>query len=159
MSPNLIVIGQMGQIIYNESVSGIFKAYDIRGIYPHELNEKVAEKVSLAFIEHLRRNNLLSSATEFLIGRDGRISSPVLAKSVISAVTRAGFNVQDCGIVTTDAFYYAIGELGFDAGLMITASHNPSEYNGFKLVTRDVNFVSGEDLEQIVSSLPRVKPG
>ncbi len=140
----------------------IFRAYDIRGIYPEEINEKSAYKIGRAFAAYLKE-----SETEVLeriaVGRDARVSSPILARSFTAGITDEGINVLDIGIVTVDMVYFASGYFHIPAA-MVTASHNPKEYNGFKLMKKDVEFIgigSGlEEVERIItgeSPLPRFK--
>lgn len=104
----------------------IFKSYDIRGIYPGELNETVAERIGRAFVEFL-------NADRVAVGRDMRESSPPLFEAFARGVTRQGADVIDLGLTSTDELYFSVGHFGYPAGAMITASHNPKEYNGFKL--------------------------
>lgn len=107
----------------------IFKAYDIRGIYPEEINGNVAYSIGRAFAEFL---NKLSP--KIAVGRDGRLSSQILHKNLIKGLMESGANVIDIGLSPTPMFYFAVAYYGFDGGINITASHNPKEYNGFKLV-------------------------
>src|SRR5450755_2787998 len=104
----------------------IFKSYDIRGIYPSELDESAAELIGRAFVEFLRCSTVA-------VGRDMRASSEPLFQAFAGGVTAAGADVVDLGLTSTDELYFAVGNFGYPAGAMITASHNPKEYNGFKL--------------------------
>ncbi len=103
----------------------IFKAYDVRGIHPDELDEDAALRIGRAFAEW-------SGASKVLIGRDCRPSSPPLASAFVQGLVDAGTDVVDLGLATTDMVYFASGELSLP-GAMFTASHNPPEYNGIKL--------------------------
>lgn len=103
----------------------IFKAYDIRGKYPSELNESIAYKIGRAIVQSLGK--------EICIGRDMRISSPSLFEALVKGTLGEGADVTDIGLCSTPMFYFAMGNYGFKAGLMITASHNPAEYNGLKI--------------------------
>jgi len=103
----------------------IFKAYDIRGIYPDELDEDASRRIGAAFAE-------FTSAERVVVARDCRLSSPSLAASFIEGVTGRGADVVDIGLATTDMLYLASGSLDLP-GAMFTASHNPPEYNGLKL--------------------------
>jgi phosphomannomutase len=128
--------------------SGIFKAYDIRGIYGDTLNEDIAIAVGKAFAVVLK-------PTTVVVGQDGRTSSPSLAKSIIEGLTSVGVNVVGVGQVSTDMYYYACATKKMP-GIMITASHNPKEYNGFKMV-RDIPYLlSGDegiqDIRKIIES-------
>jgi len=105
----------------------IFKAYDIRGIYPEEINEDIAYNVGRATVKFLK-------AKELIIGRDNRLSSDSLYKSLIKGITDQGADVINIGITTTPVFYYSSLKGKFKGGIMITSSHNPKEYNGFKII-------------------------
>ena len=111
----------------------IFHAYDIRGIYPSELNEGAAYKIGLAFVKFLRKKRK-KKKINIVVGRDGRLSSPKLYKNLTQGIIDAGANVIDIGLSTSPMFYWTVGYYKFDGGINITASHNPPEYNGFKLV-------------------------
>ncbi|MGB8656735.1 MAG: phosphomannomutase/phosphoglucomutase [Candidatus Zixiibacteriota bacterium] len=115
----------------------IFKAYDIRGTYPDQLNEEVAYKVGRALARYLRPRKAC-------VGRDMRLSSPGLLEQLTRGLTEGGANVTDIGLVSTDCLYFAVGKYGYDAGVMITASHNPPAYNGFKMCRKDAVPLSGE---------------
>lgn len=116
---------------------GIFKAYDIRGIYPTDLNEEIAYKVGLAYTEIVKPETVI-------VGRDARVSGPALHKQILKALTEMGVNVIDVGQVSSDMYYYACATRDLP-GIMITASHNPKEYNGFKMVRRIPYFLTGDD--------------
>ena len=126
----------------------IFKAYDVRGIYPDQLNEEIARAIGRAFVTYL-------NPTEVVIGHDVRLSSPSLFAAVVEGVTQQGANVVDIGMVSTDQYYYAAATLD-RPGIMVTASHNPPDYNGFKMVRKMPHMLSGEEgiqeLRQLVES-------
>jgi phosphomannomutase len=117
----------------------IFKAYDIRGVYPESLNEDVARDIGRAFVNHLGL-----SGSRVVVARDMRLSGEALEKAFIEGVTAAGADILDLGLVSTDALYFAVGHLEEPGGAMITASHNPKQYNGFKLCREDAIALSGE---------------
>src|ERR671915_1152502 len=117
----------------------IFKAYDIRGVYPDNLNEDVARDIGRAFVNYLGL-----SGSRVVAARDMRLSGEALEKAFIEGVTQAGADVLHLGLVSTDALYFAVGHLEEPGGAMITASHNPKEYNGFKLCREDAIALSGE---------------
>src|ERR671916_231014 len=117
----------------------IFKAYDIRGMYPDQLDESVARDIGRAFVNHLGL-----SGSRVVVARDMRLSGEALGKAFIDGVTEAGADVLDLGLVSTDALYFAVGHLEEPGGAMITASHNPKDYNGFKLCREDAIALSGE---------------
>ncbi len=110
---------------------GIFKSYDIRGIYPEELDEHASEKIGIATVQFLK--SIKDGVENIVVGRDCRLSSNVLAKSLMKGIQEAGVNSIDIGEVSTDVTYFAVGHFEYDAGITVTASHNPSEYNGFKI--------------------------
>jgi phosphomannomutase len=107
----------------------VFKAYDVRGIYPAELDEKGAFAIALAYVEQFEPQQIA-------VGRDMRLSSPTIAKAVIEGADAGGADVVDVGMVGTEMLYFAVGEIGLDGGIMVTASHNPKEYTGMKIVRR-----------------------
>ena len=115
----------------------IFKAYDIRGIYPEQLNEGVACAIGRAFVTFLQADSVV-------VGRDMRVSSPQIFASLVQGLVEQGADVIDIGMVSTDQYYYACARLE-KSGLMVTASHNPPQYNGFKMVRRMPYLLSGDD--------------
>jgi phosphomannomutase len=127
----------------------IFKAYDVRGVYPEEINENIIYAIGQALVVFLQDNNLLKPGQHFLIGRDVRNSSPLLAERLIAALNNSGYDVDFAGIVGSDIFYYGCATGGYAAGIMVTASHNPAHYNGLKIVTRGIDFIAGEDLQRL----------
>ncbi|MBP1604658.1 MAG: algC [Acidobacteria bacterium] len=116
---------------------GIFKAYDIRGIYPTEINEDVARLAGRAFVAYL-------GARRIAVSRDMRLSSPSVAAAFIDGAREQGADVVDYGMLGTDMMYFAVCRDGLDGGAQITASHNPKEYNGMKLVRREAFPLSGD---------------
>ena len=118
----------------------IFKAYDIRGVYPDALDEEVARDVGRAFVQHLSL-----SGSRVVVARDMRLSGEALQRAFIEGVTESGADVLDLGMVSTDALYFAVGHLEEPGGAMITASHNPKEYNGLKLCREDAIALSGDE--------------
>jgi phosphomannomutase len=125
----------------------IFKSYDIRGVYPAELNEEAAYAIGRAFVRS-------SKVKMITVGSDMRLSGPELKKGLIRGITDEGASVKDVGLVPIDAIYFCVGKLLDEAGIMITASHNPKEYNGFKMVLKDMKWVRGVDLKNEVENLP-----
>lgn len=112
----------------------IFKAYDIRGIYPSDLNEGVAYAIGRACAALLKKENV-GQKLSIVVGNDMRLSSPPLKKKVIDGLLDSGVDVIDIGLVSTPTFYFAVAKYQYDGGLQVSASHNPKEYNGFKLVS------------------------
>jgi len=111
----------------------IFKAYDIRGKYPSELDENKARVIGWAYVNFLQKAKKLSRKPHIVVGRDVRLSSAPLSSSLILGMLQAGAEITDIGEVTTPMSYFANGFYHFDGSIMVTASHNPPEYNGFKV--------------------------
>lgn len=111
----------------------IFKTYDIRGVYPEELNEDIAYRVGRAFT-FLRQKESGKNDVKIVVGHDMRISSPSLFDSLRRGVVEQGGEVIDVGLVSTPTFYFSVAFFKYDGGVLVTASHNPKEYNGIKLV-------------------------
>jgi phosphomannomutase len=115
----------------------IFKAYDIRGVYPEQISGDVARQIGAAFVDYL-------GATRIAVGRDTRLSSPELATGFIRGAASRGCEIVDVGVVGTDMLYYAVARHDFDGGAIITASHNPKQWNGIKMVRRGAYALSGD---------------
>jgi phosphomannomutase len=115
----------------------VFKAYDVRGVYRSELDEEGAYAVGRAYVEQFE-------PARIAVGRDMRVSSPSMARALIDGAADAGADVLDLGMVGTEMVYFAVGELGLDGGVAVTASHNPKEYTGMKIVRRGALPVGGE---------------
>jgi len=125
----------------------IFKSYDIRGVYPSELNKEAAFNIARAFIKQV-------GAREFVIGCDARLSSPALSKAFVAGAKSEGAKAFDIGQVPTECVYFAVGAYDFPAGVMVTASHNPKEYNGFKTFkgkAGEIQIIRGKDLLEAAS--------
>ncbi|MBU1199782.1 MAG: phosphomannomutase/phosphoglucomutase [Nanoarchaeota archaeon] len=121
----------------------VFKAYDVRGIYPSDLSEKEAAAAAKALAFFLQADNIV-------IGRDARTSSPAIHKAVVDALVDVGVDVYDIGLCSTPMLYYAIAKKGFAGGIMITASHNPPEYNALKMVKHpNIQLSSPGDMDEI----------
>ncbi|OFW16541.1 MAG: phosphomannomutase/phosphoglucomutase [Acidobacteria bacterium RIFCSPLOWO2_12_FULL_66_10] len=116
----------------------IFKAYDVRGVYPGEVNEATARAIGAAFVAYLK-------AASIAVGRDMRLSSPALAAAFIDGATSQGADVVDYGMIPTDLLYFAVARGGHGGGVMVTASHNPKQYNGMKMVRREALPLSGDE--------------
>lgn len=126
--------------------SEIFKSYDIRGIYGQDFDNEMAYLLGLAFVE-LRKNDLDYQAgkkLEIAVACDMRLSSPALKDNLIRGLTDAGANAINLNLASTPTFYFAVANYKYDGGIMISASHNPKEWNGFKLVRAKGVPVSGE---------------
>jgi phosphomannomutase len=126
---------------------GIFKAYDVRGVYPSEINEELMKRIGNATAQYL-------DAHKLLVSRDMRVSSPSLTKAFIEGATDAGVDCVDAGLLSTPGNYFAIANYGFKGGVSITASHNPKQYNGLKVSREHAMPVGGEsglaDIEKMV---------
>ncbi len=117
--------------------SGVFKAYDVRGIYPDQLDEEGAYAIGRAYAEHFEPRRIA-------VGRDMRVSSPSIEEAVVRGAADGGSDVVEVGMIGTEMLYYAVGALGLDGGIAVTASHNPKEYTGMKIVRRGALPVGGD---------------
>jgi phosphomannomutase len=115
----------------------VFKAYDVRGIYPDELDEAGAEAIGQAYVQQFEPRRIA-------VGRDMRVSSPAMQEALMRGAAAAGADVLDLGLVGTEMLYFAVGSLGLEGGVMVTASHNPKQYTGMKIVRRGALPVGGE---------------
>ncbi len=115
----------------------VFKAYDVRGIYPDDLDEEGAYAIGRAYVEHFEPRRIA-------VGRDMRLSAPAMARAAMEGAADAGADVVDIGMVGTEMLYCAVGELGLEGGIAVTASHNPKQYTGMKIVRRGALPVGGD---------------
>jgi phosphomannomutase len=137
--------------------SKVFKAYDVRGLYPTELDEEGAYAIARAYVEEFGQRKLA-------VGRDMRLSSPAMAAAAMRGAVDGGAEVLDLGLVGTEMVYFAVGEQELDGGIMVTASHNPKEYTGMKIVREGALPVGGESgLDQVrdraAQGFGEAKPG
>ncbi|HEX9922779.1 MAG TPA: phosphomannomutase/phosphoglucomutase, partial [Anaerolineae bacterium] len=127
---------------------GIFKAYDIRGVYPDDLNEEAGYAIGRAFVTFLKVDTVI-------VGCDMRLSGPQMFDAITRGLMDQGTDVINIGMVSTDQYYYACATLD-QAGIMVTASHNPAQYSGLKMVKKMPQLLSGDagiqDLRRIVES-------
>jgi len=122
----------------------IFKAYDIRGTVPDQLNGDLAYRIGYALASVLKPRSIA-------VGRDMRVSSDLLFEHLARGINDYGADVIDLGLISTDALYFAVGKFGYDGGVMVTASHNPKEYNGFKVCRKEAVPLSGQEgLNQVL---------
>ncbi|MDD2180882.1 MAG: phosphomannomutase/phosphoglucomutase [Bacilli bacterium] len=121
----------------------MFRAYDIRGIYPDDINEDNAFVIGKSFGTYISK----MGKKEALVGYDNRLSSPLLSKSLVKGITSTGINVVNLGLVTTSMYYYARYHLDIWSGIMITASHNPSNHNGFKMSFTNEGNALGQEIK------------
>ena len=134
--------------------TGIFKAYDVRGLYPGEINEEVAKQIGRGYVASV-------GAKKVGVSRDMRVSSPSIAAAFIEGVLEQGADVIDYGMMGTDMLYFAVVNDGLEGGVQVTASHNPGQYNGIKMVKKGAEPLSvdagiGDIRDMIVSDrLPK----
>lgn len=121
----------------------IFKAYDIRGTYPEQINSEIAYKIGFALAAYLKPKAIA-------VGHDMRLSSDELSQNLIRGINDFGADVVDLDLISTDGLYFAVGRFGYDGGVMITASHNPKQYNGFKICKNQAIPLSGQEGLQII---------
>jgi len=125
----------------------IFKAYDIRGTHPDQVNGDIAYTIGASLASYLKPKTIA-------VGRDMRNSSDELAEHLIRGINDSGVDVIDLGLTSTDGLYFAVGKHGYDGGVMITASHNPKQYNGFKICRKMAEPLSGQQgLKQMMESI------
>ncbi len=115
----------------------VFKAYDVRGVHPTQLDEDGAYRIGRGYVEEFEPRRIA-------VGRDMRLSAPAMAAALIEGAADGGADVLDLGLVGTEMVYYAVGELGLDGGVCVTASHNPKEYTGMKIVRAGALPVGGD---------------
>src|SRR5215217_7611177 len=140
--------------------TSIFKAYDVRGLYPGELNGDVGRQIGRGFVTYLK-------AKKIGVSRDMRVSSPELAAAFIDGARQQGTDVVDYGMLPTDVMYHAVVTDNLEGGAQITASHNPGEYNGIKMVRSGALPLSGDagigDIRDMIAAdrlpAPASKPG
>src|SRR5215203_3576236 len=117
--------------------ASVFKAYDVRGLYPSEITEELFHQLGRAFIAYLGPGT-------YAVTRDMRVSSPSLTQAFIDGAVTQGGDIIDYGLLGTDQMYFAVAADRLDGGAQITASHNPGEYNGCKMVREEAFPLSGE---------------
>lgn len=127
----------------------MFREYDIRGIYNEDIDEEVSYLIGRAFGSNLKR----MGKKETLVGYDNRISSPIIEENLVKGITESGVNVVRLGLVTTPMYYYGWDLLNIKCGVMITASHNPKEYNGFKFSYNGIHNAYGKDVYNLYDTI------
>ena len=125
--------------------SEMFREYDIRGVYGEDLNAEVAYLIGKAFGTKLRELGIPST----VVGYDNRLSSVELEENLVKGIIETGINVKRLGLVTTPMCYFAANHLKTDCSMMITASHNPKEYNGFKFSYNGIHNAYGKSVKEI----------
>ena len=127
----------------------VFRAYDIRGIYPTDIDEEAYYRIAKGYVYLFKPKNIC-------VGMDARQSSPPLKASLIKGFLDAGVDVIDIGEITTDMLYFAVGEYGYSGGVVVSASHNPKEYNGMKMVREKAAAISSDtglfDIRDVVKA-------
>lgn len=129
-------------------MNSIFKANDVRGVYPSEINEKEVRKIGLAL------SGYFGKGAKLVIGHDARLSSPSLYRALKDSLKSKklnGLKVIEAGLMTTPMLYFLVAHSKADGGIMVTASHNPKEYNGLKVVKKGARPVGGKEIEKIVT--------
>lgn len=143
-------------MVVKKDYSLVFKAYDLRGVYPKEVDNDFAYLLGRAFATYTK-------AKEVVVGYDGRKSSPKLFEFLCKGLTESGVNVTDIGLVSTPMSYFAVIDGKFDAGIMITASHNSKDWNGFKLMLKKAEPLFSEngslDVLKIIQSMSFISFG
>ncbi len=134
----------------------IFKAYDIRGIYPSQINESAAYDIARAYATLVQHENPEKQLT-IAVGADMRTSSPSIKAEIIKGLIDSGVNVADIGLVSTPTYYFAVGYFAYDGGIQVSASHNPQEYNGLKMVRRGGIAMSGDTGIKDIASIAENK--
>ena len=124
----------------------IFRGYDVRGIYPTELDEDTAYSFGLGFASYIKG----LGKTDCVVGHDNRISSDVLYSALIKGITETGINVISLGLCTTPMYYYACIKLKVYSGVMVTASHNPKDDNGFKFAYDEAGNCKGQEIQDLM---------
>lgn len=136
-------------------IESIFKAYDIRGVYPDELDAGTARLIGRAIGQQ-------AGIKKVVTGYDARLSSPELHEALVEGLVAEGVNVDELGLVPSELVYFCVGKFGYDAGLVVTASHNPKEYNGIRMVNRQVEMQTGRMILEYVKQIKQNasnKPG
>lgn len=124
----------------------IFKAYDIRGIYPDEINGKIVSEIITAVVKNFKPKKII-------VGHDARLSSPKLYHAAIKSIKYQVLSIKIIGVdlITTPMLYFLTNYFNADLGIMITASHNPKQYNGLKIVGKNAIPISGKQIWKIIS--------
>lgn len=129
----------------------MFREYDIRGVYKEDINEEISYLIGKAYASNLIKRG----KNKAIVGYDNRTSSPIIEKNIVKALTDSGVDVVRLGLVTTPMYYYAWDKLDIHAGIMITASHNPKEYNGFKFSYNGIHNACGQDVYDLYDTITK----
>ena len=128
-----------------EIAKNIFRVYDIRGIYPTEIDAEVARAIGKGFASLMKREG----ETKIIVGHDNRLSHEVLRDALIEGITSTGMDVIYIGFCVTPMTYFAREYLGIKPSMMITASHNPKDYNGFKICGLGADTIYGDEIQAL----------
>lgn len=123
----------------------MFREYDIRGIWNEDITEEISYYIGRAYATKL----LSLKKNKMIVGYDNRLSSPIIEKNLVKGLTDGGVDVVRLGLVTTPMYYYAWDKLNIHCGIMITASHNPKEYNGFKMSYNGIHNCFGNEVAEL----------
>ena len=124
----------------------IFKTYDIRGLYPSQVNEEFAFDLGKALGKFFRK----TKNTKVVVARDGRLGSPELYRALIGGLKTGNLKPITVGLSTTPMLYFLVQKLKAEGGVIVTASHNPKEWNGFKVVGRNAEMIGGKEVMKIM---------
>ncbi len=139
---------------YKENINpNIFRGYDIRGIYPTELDEDTAYTIGLGFGSHVKR----LGRTKCVVGHDNRLSREVLTNALLKGITETGIDVVYLDLCTTPMYYYACIKLDIPCGVMVTASHNPKDDNGFKFAFDESGNCKGQEIQDFLEEIKQAK--
>lgn len=129
----------------------IFRAYDVRGIYPIQINEKVVADITKALIKYFKPK-AKHKKPKIVVGYDARLSSPILYRSVLKRfkIQDLRFKIYEAGIITTPMIYFLVNYFKAQGGIMITASHNPKNYNGLKVIKEKAIPFSGKEIKKLI---------
>src|SRR3989344_881944 len=133
--------------------SSIFKDYDIRGVYGRDFDDRFAFDLGNKVGQHFSADSS-PDKNVVIVGKDGRPSSNAIGERVIEGLLKSGAHVVSLGECSTPLFYFVVKKFGASGGIMVTASHNQSEYNGFKIVGRESKLISGGELKEIFEFYP-----
>ena len=131
----------------------IFRGYDIRGVYPENLDEDTAYTIGLGFGTHIQKLGF----KKCVVGHDNRLSSPSLYLALIKGIISTGCDVVALDLCTTPMYYYACIKLGIPSGVMVTASHNPKDDNGFKFAFDEKGNCKGQEIQDFYNELKEAK--
>lgn len=131
----------------------IFKAYDVRGKYPKEINKEIVSEIIRSLSRYFRSKIRPKTAKiKLVVGRDARLSSPILYQTTVKQLKNQKIKTIESELITTPMLYFLVNYFKADAGIIITASHNPKEYNGLKVVGKRAIPISGKEILKIIQN-------